>query len=177
MIPRVVPYLEAVAVQFRDLFPRQVLLLVRRERESFGNEERRAETVLLQQRTDDRVVARLRVVERQDDLRTVVTSRQLVQGVPQGKDALPSEHVELRREPGRRHIALVGRPPADPVVDEDAHPPTDPTARALSENALQPLPHSSPPIASRPMLANTCTPLRKVRRSQSLPVGGPHSCA
>ena len=56
VVARVVADLEAVPVQLGDLFPGEVVLLVGPEREPLGDEERRAEAVLLQQRPDDRVV-------------------------------------------------------------------------------------------------------------------------
>ena len=67
MVSRVVADFEAVTVQFGDLLPREVVVLVRAEGESFGDEEGRAEPVFLQQRADDGVVAGLRVVEGQHD--------------------------------------------------------------------------------------------------------------
>src|SRR5262245_16373387 len=45
MITRVITDLESVLVQFFDLFPRHVVLLVRAKGESFSDEERRAEAV------------------------------------------------------------------------------------------------------------------------------------
>jgi hypothetical protein len=58
VIAGMVADLETVLVQLRDLLPREVLLFVRPEREPFGNEERRAKAVLLQQGTDDGVLTR-----------------------------------------------------------------------------------------------------------------------
>jgi hypothetical protein len=67
VIAGVVADLEAVPVQLTDLIPGEVVLLVRPEGEPLGDEERRAEPVLLEQRPDDRVVTRLGVVEGQHD--------------------------------------------------------------------------------------------------------------
>ena len=67
VIPRVIADLKAVPVQFRNLFPRHVILLVRAKRKSFRDEERRAESVPLQQRPHDRVMRDHRVIEGEHD--------------------------------------------------------------------------------------------------------------
>ena len=67
VVPRVIANLEPITVEFGDLLPREVVVLVRPEGESFGDEEGRAKPVFFQQRTDDGVVAGLRVVEGQHD--------------------------------------------------------------------------------------------------------------
>jgi hypothetical protein len=58
----VIADLKTIAVELRDLLPRQVILFVRCERKSFGDEKRRAEAVLFQERSNYRVVTGLRVV-------------------------------------------------------------------------------------------------------------------
>jgi hypothetical protein len=63
VVARVIANLKAVPLQFGNLFPRHVILLVGAKRESFRNEERRAESVTLQQRPHDRVMRRHRVIE------------------------------------------------------------------------------------------------------------------
>src|SRR5207237_3208025 len=67
VIARVVPDFETVAVQRRDLLPREVVLLVRLKGKSLADEKRRAEPVFLQQRTDNGVMTRFRVIEGQYD--------------------------------------------------------------------------------------------------------------
>jgi hypothetical protein len=66
VIARVVANLESVAVQVSDLIPSQVVALVGREGEAFGDEKRRAEPVPLQHRSSHGVMRSGRVVERQD---------------------------------------------------------------------------------------------------------------
>src|SRR5262249_36593797 len=61
----VVADLEAVLVQLRDLLPGHVVAFVGGEVEALGDEERRAESVLLEQRTCDRKVRLAGVVESQ----------------------------------------------------------------------------------------------------------------
>src|SRR5206468_12437361 len=63
VIPGVVANLESIAMQFRDLLPREVLLLVRRKGEALGKEDGCAEPVLLQQRPNGAVVTGLGVVD------------------------------------------------------------------------------------------------------------------
>src|SRR5690606_35629481 len=64
---RVVSDLETAAVEVGDLLPRHVGGLVRPEGEPFGDEERRAESVALEERRRDGVVRLHRVVEGEDD--------------------------------------------------------------------------------------------------------------
>src|SRR6266852_6248182 len=66
VVPRVVADFKTIPVQLTDLVPGKVILLVRTERKPFGDEERRAEPVLIQERPDYRVMTRLRVVEGQN---------------------------------------------------------------------------------------------------------------
>ena len=67
MVAGVVADLEAVAVEAGDLVPGHVVALVRREIEPLGDEEGRAEAVLLEQWGGDGHVRLAGVVERQDD--------------------------------------------------------------------------------------------------------------
>ena len=67
MVAGVVADLEAVAVQLRDLLPREVVALVGAEREALGDEKRGAETQSLEQRPRDRVMGGGGVVEGEDD--------------------------------------------------------------------------------------------------------------
>jgi hypothetical protein len=67
VVAGVVADLEAVAVEPGDVIPGHVVALVGREVEALGDEEGRAEAVLLQQRGRDRHVRPAGVVERQDD--------------------------------------------------------------------------------------------------------------
>jgi hypothetical protein len=67
MALRVVPDLEAIAVELRDLVPGHVVRLVGREIEPFGDEERRGETAPQECWAHDGELRLHRVVERQDD--------------------------------------------------------------------------------------------------------------
>ena len=65
MIARVIADLESVLVQFPDLCPGHVVLLVRAKGKPLGDEERGSEAVTLQDGPHDRVVRRHGVIERQ----------------------------------------------------------------------------------------------------------------
>ena len=67
VVAGVVADLESIPVELGDLVPGHVVALVRREVEPLGDEEGRAEAVLLEQRGRDRHVRPAGVVERQDD--------------------------------------------------------------------------------------------------------------
>src|SRR5262249_42223656 len=67
VIASVVANLEAVRVQLGDLFPGHVVSLVDREVEALRDEERRSESVLLEQRSSHREVRLTGVVKCQDD--------------------------------------------------------------------------------------------------------------
>ena len=53
MIARVITDLETIVVELGDLLPCHVIAFVRGEVEALGDEERRSEAVLLQERTGD----------------------------------------------------------------------------------------------------------------------------
>src|SRR5207245_8392209 len=67
VIKRMVADLEAVLVKLRDLVPRHVVLLVRREVEAFRDKERGAELVFQEEWPCDPVVRLRRIIKRQYD--------------------------------------------------------------------------------------------------------------
>jgi hypothetical protein len=67
VVAGVVADLEAVTMELGNVVPGHVVAFVRREVEPLGDEEGRAEAVLLEQRGGDRHVRPTGVVERQDD--------------------------------------------------------------------------------------------------------------
>src|ERR1041385_1703919 len=65
MISRVVAELKSALIQFTDLIPGHVILLIGGKRKTFADEESRAEPVTLQDGTDHAVMRRDRVVKGQ----------------------------------------------------------------------------------------------------------------
>ena len=63
---RVVAYLKTFLIESLNLVPRHVMFLVGEEVQSFGDEKRRFETILFQQRCYKSYVRLITVVERQD---------------------------------------------------------------------------------------------------------------
>ena len=62
-----IPDLEAVVMKLANFLPRHVIRFVCLERETFGDEECRAEPIFFQKRPSDGVVGADRIVERHDD--------------------------------------------------------------------------------------------------------------
>ena len=67
VVAGVVADFEAVTVELGDFVPGHVVALVRRKVEPLGDEKRRTEAVLLEQRSCDAHVRLAGIVERQDD--------------------------------------------------------------------------------------------------------------